>query len=73
MTAKTFLARYETLPAPERRKVKTFFARIVAKEEDARDLAAARHALADSGPDTNWENLRSELPWNCKPRRPVTA
>jgi hypothetical protein len=73
MTAKVLLARYSTLPAPERRKVKTFFARLVAKEENARDLAAAQRALAENGPDSDWENLRRELPWNRKPSRAVTA
>jgi len=73
MTAKVLLARYSTLPAPERRKVKTYFARLVAKDEDARDLAAAKRALAENGPDTDWASLRNELSWNRKPSRPVTA
>ena len=69
MTAKVLLMRYKSLPARERRKVWTFFAREVAQKEDERDLAAARRALVESGPDTDWETLKPRLPWNQKNRR----
>jgi len=69
MTAKILLTRYKSLPARERRKVWTFFAREVAQREDAQDLTAARQALAESGPDTDWETLKPSLPWNQKSRR----
>jgi hypothetical protein len=74
MTAKTLLSEYESLPARERRKVWTFFAQAVAREEDARDLAAARLALAESGTETDWPTLKSRLLWNRKAsRQPATA
>jgi hypothetical protein len=68
MTAKALLTKYSTLPAPERRKVKAYFAKVVGKEEDARDLAAGRRALAEPGTDTEWQDFRGKLPWN----RPAT-
>jgi len=69
MTAKALLTKYSALPAPERRKVKAYFAQVVTKEENARDLAAARRALAEQGTDTDWQGFRATLPWKRKVAR----
>ena len=69
MTAKALLTQYKALPVRERRKVDAYFVGLTAEQEDARDLAAARRALAEPGGNTDWEEQRATLPWNQKTSR----